>query len=106
MRKSGRVPQHTRTERRQAEAERRQQRQDDRRWQARLRWAAFSVASTGVVSFICLPPAEVSSGHQSYTFLSAADLARSDNLDLPHIPEGDMTFYTSSVEAGTTRTFI
>jgi hypothetical protein len=37
--------------------------------------------------------------------LAAADLAQFENPDLPHTPELDMTFYSSSVEAGTTRTF-
>jgi hypothetical protein len=107
LRKSGRVPQHTRAERKRAEAERQRQNEVDEHRQARLRRVVFpAIASVGAASVIFAPVAKFNSGHNSYPLLSAAELARSDNPDLPHMPERDMTYYTSSVEAGTARTDI
>jgi hypothetical protein len=104
LRKSGRVPQHTRAERRRAEAERQRQQEADRHRQARLRGAVFPVlASTSAASLIFLTSSEVSSGHRSYPYVSAAELVWLGNPDLLHLPEPDMTFYTSLVVAGTAR---
>ena len=61
---------------------------------------------TIAASFMFVPLAEASSGHHSSLYLSAPELVRSENPDLPHTPERDMTYYTSSVEAGTARTGI
>jgi hypothetical protein len=51
-----------------------------------------------------VPLAEANSGHRSSLYLSAAELARADTPDLPHMPERDMTFDTPSSAPGTART--
>jgi hypothetical protein len=105
QRKSGRVPQHTRAERRRAAAERGRQREADQRRQERLRKGTRRVVvPTIAASFLFVPLTEVGIGHHSYPYLSAVALARSDNPDLPHIPESDGTYYSSLVAAGTART--
>jgi hypothetical protein len=100
LRKSGRVPQHTRAERRRAAAERQRQQGVDQRRQERLR----QVVPTITASFMFVPLAEVSSGHHSSLYLSAAELARAETPDLPHMPERDMTFYAPSLAQRTART--
>ena len=51
-----------------------------------------------------VPLAEANSGHHSSLYLSAAELARADTPDLPHVPERDMTFDTPSSAPGTAHT--
>lgn len=102
---SGRVPQHTRTERRRAEAERQRQWAAERSRQALLRRGAVPVLmSIGAASFAVLPSAEVSNGHRSFPHVSAAELALPDRTELPHPAEPDMTFYTSWTEPAITGT--
>lgn len=73
LRKSGRVPQYTRAERRQAAAERQQQHEADRRRQARLRRVVLPVfASVGAASIMFLPLAQASSENNSSLYLSGA----------------------------------
>lgn len=104
LRKSGRVPQHTRAERRRAEAERQRQREADQRRQARLqRMVIPLVASTSAAGITFTTTAEVSKWHGLYPDVSAAQRAWPDNPDLPHMPEPDMTFYSPLVVAGTAR---
>ena len=106
LRKSGRVPQHTKAERKRAEAERQRQRQReaDQRRQAWLGRAVLPVvASASAASVMFLPLAGVSSGHHSYPYLSAAELAWPGNPEPPHMPEPDMTFDTPWVGPGTAR---
>jgi hypothetical protein len=99
------MPKHTWAERRREAAERQHQHEIDQRRQARLRRLVFpAIVSVGVSSVMSASVVEFNSGHHSYPVLSAAELARSDNPDLPHIPERDMTYYTPSVEAGTAST--
>jgi len=104
-RKSGRVPQHTRAERKRAQAERQLHRQVEQSRQAWLRRGAVLVlTSTGVASLAFLAPAEVSSGHHMYQYVSAAGFAWPGNPDLPHPPEPDMTFSPPFLTAGTAST--
>lgn len=104
LRKSGRVPQHTRTERKRAEAERKRQREADQRRQAWLGRAVLPVvASASVASVMFLPLTGVSSGRHSYPYLSAAELAWPGNPELPHMPEPGMTFDTPWAGPGTAR---
>jgi hypothetical protein len=101
LRKSGRVPRHTRAERRRAAAERQRQQGVDQRRQERRRQVTLRVVvPTIVASFMFVPLAEASSGHHSSLYLSAAELARAEAPDLPHMPERDMTFYASLVQRG------
>ena len=51
-----------------------------------------------------VPLAEANSGHHSSLYLSAAELARADTPDLPHMPERDMTFDAPSSAPGAART--
>jgi len=105
QRKSGRIPQHTRAERRREAAERQRQREADQRRQERRRKVALRVVvPTVAASLMFVPLAEASSGHHSSLYLSAAELARADTPDLPHMPEGAMTFDTPSFAPGTART--
>lgn len=105
LRKSGRVPQHTRAERTREAAERRRQRETDQRRQERLRKVTLRVAlPTIAASFLFVPLVEAGSGHHSYPYLSAAALAGPGNPDLPHIPESNGTLYSPLVAAGTART--
>lgn len=101
LRKSGRVPQHTRAERRREEVERQRWKEAYERRKKRLRQAAFpvigSIGAAGIIMF--MPLAEASSGHHSYLYLSAADPAASGNPDLPHTPESDGTYYSSLIQA-------
>lgn len=91
LRKSGRVPRHTRAERRREELERRRWQEAHERRQKRLRRAVFpvigSIGAAGVMVFMSL--AGASSGHHSYLYLSAAGPAASGNPDMPHTPESD-----------------
>jgi hypothetical protein len=105
LRKSGRVPQHTRAERRREAAERQRQHEIDHRRQVRLRRLTFSaLAPVGAASVIVTSVVEFNV-HHSYPFLSATASTGLGNPDLPHMPEQDRTDYTSSVEAGTASTF-
>ena len=63
------------------------------------------VAMTSAAGMTWLTTTEVSNWHNLYPAASAAGLAWPDSSDLPHMPERNMTYYTSSVEAGTARTF-
>ena len=102
LRKSGRMPQHTKAERRRAEAERQCQREADQRRQVWLgRVVLPVVTSASAASIMFLPLAGASSGHHSYPYLSAAELAWPDNPELPHMPESDMTFDTPWAGPGT-----
>jgi hypothetical protein len=106
LRKSGRVPRHTRAERRREALERQRQHEVDQRRQVRLRRLAFSaLAPVGAASVVVASTVEFNNVHHSYPFLLAAASAGSGNPDLPHMPERDMTYYSSSVEAGTASTF-
>jgi hypothetical protein len=103
LRQSGRVPQHTRAERRRAKGERQRQREAERSRQARLRRTAASVlTSTGVASFLVVIPTEVSRGHDVYPLVSAAEPVWPEPTELPHPPEPGMTFYTPWAGAGGT----
>jgi hypothetical protein len=106
LRKSDRVPQHTRTERRREEVERQRWQEAHERQKKRLRRAVFpvigSIGAAGIMMF--MPLAGASRGHNSYLYLSAAGPAASGNPDLPHVPESDGTYYSSLVAAGTART--
>ena len=108
LRKSGRLPQHTRPERKREEVERQRWQEAHERRQKRLRRAVFpvigSIGAAGIMMF--MPLAGVSSGHHSYLYLSAADPAASGNPDLPHAPESDGTYYSPLVAAGTARTHV
>jgi hypothetical protein len=105
LRKSGRVPQHTLTERRREAAERQRARVADQHRQARIRRAVVpALVPLGAASFIFLAPAGLSAGRYTYQSLSADQPAWPGNPDLPHMPEPDVTFYTPLVVAGTART--
>jgi hypothetical protein len=107
LRNSGRVPQHTLTERRREAAERQRARAADQRRNARIRRAVVpALVPLGAASFIFLAPAGLSAGHYAYQFLSADEPAWPSNPDLPHLPEPDMAFYTPSVVAGTAQTSV
>ena len=101
LRKSGRVPQHTRAERRREEVERQRWQEAYERRKKRLRRAAFpvigSIGAAGIMMF--MPLAEASIGHHLYLYLSAADPAVSGNPDLPHTSESDGTYYSSLIQA-------
>ena len=101
LRKSGRVPQHTRAERRREAVERQRWQEAHERRQKRLRRAVFpvigSIGAAGIMMF--MPLAGASSGHHSYLYLSAADPAALGNPDLPHIPESDGTYYSPLAQA-------
>ena len=104
LRKSGRVPQHTRAERRRAEAERQRDRATERSREAWLRRKALPVIiATGVAAFIDLVPAHVSGRHSMYPYLSAARAALPGRPDLPHQSDTDTTLYTSYTGSGTAR---
>jgi len=103
LRKSGRVPQHTRAERQKAKAERQHQREAERSRQARLRRNVLPVlTATAAASFLVVIPATVTKGHSVYPFISAAEPTGPDRPEPPHLPEPDMTFYTPWAGAGTT----
>ena len=105
QRKSGRLPQHTRAERRREAAERQRQRHaDQRREELRRKVTLRAVIPTVAAGFMFVPLAEANSGHHSSLYLSAAELARADTPDLPHMPGQDMTFDTPSSAPGTART--
>jgi hypothetical protein len=98
--KSGRVPQHTRAERRREAAERHRQRQADQRREERRRKVTLRVViPTVAASFMFVPLDEANSGHHSSLYLSAAELARADTPDLPHMPERDMTLRHTVIRA-------
>jgi hypothetical protein len=59
------------------------------------------IIATGLVF---VPLAEVSGGHHSSLYLSAAELVWADTSDQPHMPERDMTLDTPLVAPGTART--
>lgn len=105
LRKSGRVPQHTRAERRRAEAECQRHREAERSGEAWLRRKAVpTIIATGAASFIDLAPAHVSGGHYVYSYVSAAGPTRPGRPDLPHQPETDVTFHTPWAGSGTAST--
>jgi hypothetical protein len=105
LRKSGRVPRHTRAERRRAEAERQRQREAERFQESWLRWrAAPAVIATGAASSIALFPLQVGRGHYAYQYVSAGGAAGPSRPDLPHPPDTDPTFYPSWSGPGTTTT--
>jgi len=107
LRKSGRVPQHTRAERRREAAElQRWQEAEERRRKWQRRTLPLVVAPIGAASFVFMPLAGLSSGHLPYQYLSAAAPAGAANPDLPHTPEPGGTFYSPLVAAGTTRTIV
>jgi hypothetical protein len=102
LRKSGRVPQHTRAERRRAEVERQREREAERSWEAwRRRKAVPTFIAVGAASFIELASPPASRGHYVHPYIWAADAAWSGRPDLPHQPETDMTFYAQWDTMGT-----
>lgn len=102
LRKSGRMPQHTRAERRRAEVEHQHQREAEHSWEAwRRRKAVPTITALGAASVIELAPPPVSRARYGNLYVSAAGPAWPGRPDLPHQPETDVTFYTSSAWSGT-----
>jgi hypothetical protein len=108
LRKAGRLPQHTRAERRRAAAERARQREADERRQRLIGRVVPPLAmGVAVPAFVFTTVAVVSGAHHPFPIIapgSPAGLALPDP-ELPHLPEPDGTYYTPIVAAGTAVTF-
>lgn len=104
LRKSGRVPQHTRTERKRAEAERLHERQAQQRRQAWQRRAAgAAVTATGIAACAYVTISVAQPVHStSYPFWSAAQ-GMPEKAELPHLPEVNGTSYAIYDGPGTAR---
>jgi hypothetical protein len=104
---------HTRAERIRAEAGRGVKRViERRRRKRRCRVAAITVTSVGMAAFVFTTPAvaETVAGHHLYSpiaqYYAAHSAYDADHPDPPHQPEGEATYWTATVVAGTARTFI
>jgi hypothetical protein len=107
LRKAGRLPQHTRAERRRAAAERARQREADRR-REKLIGRVMPPLAMGVgvpaLVFLGLSGPAVTGAHHWYPVVSAAPfggVGLPAGPDIPHLPEPGMTYYTPMVTAGT-----
>ena len=108
LRKAGRVPQHTRAERRRAAAERARQREADEQRKTRLRRVLPPLAvGAGVPALVFLGPGAAAGVgvHHWYPMVSSGSPG---GLALPapdDLPEPGMTYYTPIIAAGTAVTF-
>jgi hypothetical protein len=108
LRKSGRVPQHSRAERLRAEAERRVQRAVEQRhekWRRRI--AGVAVAGVGGSAFVFTPVSgeQITAGRYPDAPLAryyAAVTPSADRSELPHMPEPDGTYWTGYDGSGST----
>jgi hypothetical protein len=109
LRKAGRVPQHTRAERRRAAAERERQREAE---QGHVVWfrrgtvtTAIGVGAAATLTFSTAPATgNVFRMGRPYSVLNQAyALMRSDSPDYPHLPEQEMTYDPVFYAAGTAR---
>ena len=105
--RAGRVPQHTRAERRRAAAERARQREADQRREKLIGRVmpplAMGVAIPAFV-FLGLSEPAVTGAHHWYPISSAAPfggVGLPAGPDMPDLPEPGMTYYTPMITAGT-----
>jgi len=102
LRKAGRVPQHTRAERRRAAAERASQREADerrQRVQGRIGLQVAEVVGVGSIAFVFGVSGLPVVHHQYPSLLpgSTAGVAL-PAPDVPHLPGPDGTYYTPTID--------
>lgn len=113
LRREGRLPQHTKAERRRAAVEHDHKREAEQKHDRRLRLAAGAVAVPVAMAAALVFGAPPLTGHLQYnsaypmaTAPFALGLPYAESPDPPHQPETDGTLYTPMVVSGTAVTAV